>query len=67
MTFFNETYWSEWMKDFLEDWRLELEAPEEFWSLMAELTPLQVRLVREVTAHAASVAFSARSGRPLGR
>jgi hypothetical protein len=57
----------EWMDDFLADWRLEVAAPEEFWSLMAELSPFQARLVREVFAHAVRGAFTAGSGEPIGR
>jgi hypothetical protein len=60
-------YTDEWMADFIEDWRLEHEAPEEFWSLMTQLTPLELRLVRDVMALAAKRAFEAGSGFPDSR
>ncbi len=57
----------EWMTDFIEDWRREHDAPEEFWSLMTRLTPLEIRLVREVMTLAAKRAFEAGSGFPDSR
>ncbi len=60
-------YWREWLQDFIADWRLELEAPDEFWTLMAKLSPSQVRLVREVLSGATASSFQAGSGEPAGR
>ena len=60
----DESSMSEWMGDFLGEWRLELEAADEFWSLIGGLSPFQARLVREVFAQAIRDAFTAGSGEP---
>lgn len=54
--------WSEWMDDFVTDWRLEHEASDEFWSFIQELLPMQARLIRESFDSAVKRAYEAGRG-----
>ena len=55
----NREFWCEWKRDFIAAWRSEMNATEEFWSLMQDLTPLQMRLIREACESVAGTAYHA--------
>ena len=63
----NREVWCQWKRDFILAWRVEMEAPEEFWSMMQDLTPTQLRVIREVYRNAEVTAYAAGAGHDFRR
>ena len=60
-------YRSQWKREFISALRAEMQAPEEFWLWMENLTPSQMRLIREAYESVAETARGESAGHDFRR